>query len=115
MTLLRSTVALLLGAVIASSPALGAKQIATAKLKDLQPVGSATKKQKKLQYDFFLDTGNHEYTCRSKLGATVKPTEFVVGSDMQFEINGQNGQVTSPEGKKAKCSIVRVADLTASQ
>jgi DNA topoisomerase VI subunit B len=86
-----------------------------ATLKDLKTVGSTDKKQKYRQYDLILDTPTNEYICRSKLGKTVKPTEFVVGSTVQFKLNGQNGEATNTMGNTVKCGIVRVAVVPPAQ
>ena len=95
--------------------ALSAATVQMATLKDVQPVGSTTKKQKHQQYDLVIDTTANEYSCRSNLGERVKPTQFVVGSTVEFKLSGQNGEATSPEGKHVKCGIVRVATLPAVQ
>jgi hypothetical protein len=89
--------------------AQAAAVVQTATLRDLQTVGSTSKKQKKQQYDLVLDTTANEYVCRSKLGNKVKPTEFVVGSTVQFKLNGQSGEATNLMGNRIKCEIVRVA------
>jgi hypothetical protein len=36
-----------------------------------------------------------------------------VGSDVTYEINGNKGKVKSAAGKKAECTVVRVAELPA--
>ena len=92
-----------------SLAALAASVTQTATLKDLQTVGTTSKKQKHQQYDFVVDTPTNEYVCRTKLGSSIKPTQFVVGSTLQFKVNGQNGEATTSDGKKTKCAIVRVA------
>jgi hypothetical protein len=107
MTLFRISGLCLAGAVL-STTVLAATVTQTATIKDLQTVGSTTKKQKHQQYDFVLDTSANEYVCRSKLGNNVKPTQFVVGSTVQFNLNGQNGQVKNSAGNNVKCGIVRV-------
>ena len=104
-----------LAVALLSTAAPAATTVQMATLKDLQPVGSTTKKQKRQQYDLVIDTAGNEYTCRSKLGETVKPTQFVVGSTVEFQLSGQNGEATCPEGKRVKCGIVRVATLPAAQ
>jgi hypothetical protein len=43
----------------------------------------------------------------------LKGTDFVVGSDVTYEINGNKGKVKSASGKKAKCTVVRVAESPA--
>jgi dihydrodipicolinate reductase len=98
-----------LAAAVLSTAALADSLVQTATLKDLQTVGTTSKKQKHQQYDLIIDTSTNEYVCRTKLGSSLKPTQFVVGSTLQFKVNGQNGEATTAEGKKTKCAIVRVA------
>ena len=104
----RTLVVCLAGALVSlAAPAESVVQ--TAFLKDLQTVGTTSKKQKHQQYDLVIDTSTNEYVCRTKLGSSLKPTQFVVGSTLQFKVNGQNGEATTADGKKTKCAIVRVA------
>ena len=112
MTLLR-TMAFCLAASLLPAAALSDSLIQTATLKDVQTVGSTSKKQKHQQYDLLVDTSTNEYTCRTKLGSSFNPTQFVVGSPIQFEVDGQKGEATTSTGKKTKCSIVRVAASSA--
>jgi hypothetical protein len=98
-----------------SLSALAASVTQTATLKDLQTVGSTSKKQKHQQYDFVVDTPTNEYVCRSKLGSSVKPTQFVVGSTLEFKVDGQKGQVTNSAGNHVGCGIVKVVAPTAQQ
>jgi hypothetical protein len=111
----RSGLAVLLAGALMSTSALAAALVQTATIKDLQTVGSTTKKQKHQQYDLIIDTTSNEYVCRSKLGGTVKPTQFVVGSTVEFKQNGQNGEVKNSAGNNIKCGIVRVAALSSPQ
>jgi hypothetical protein len=111
----KSGLAVLLAGALTSTSALAAAVVQTATLKDLQTVGSTTKKQKHQQYDLVIDTTSNEYVCRSKLGSTVKPTQFVVSSTLQFKQNGQNGEVKNSAGNSVKCGIVRVGALSAPQ
>jgi hypothetical protein len=83
--------------------------VQTATLKDLQTVGTTSKKQKHQQYDLVVDTSTQEYTCRTKLGGSFNPTQFVVGSPLQFKVNGQKAEASTSTGRKTKCSIVRVS------
>jgi hypothetical protein len=110
---LRKTSCLCLAATLLSAAALADSLVQTATLKDLQTVGSTSKKQKHQQYDLVIDTSTNEYVCRTKLGSSLKPTQFVVGSPLQFKVNGQNGEAITSDGKKTKCGIVRVAAATA--
>jgi len=102
---------LCLAAALLSTVALADDLIQTATLKDLQTVGTTSKKQKHQQYDLVFDTGSTEYVCRTKLGSSLKPMQFVVGSTMEFKVKGQNGEGKTPAGDKVKCGIVKVAPL----
>jgi hypothetical protein len=94
---------------------MAASLVQTATLRDLQTVGTTSKKQKHQQYDLVIDTSTNEYICRTKLGSSLKPTQFVVGSTLEFKLNGQNGEATNSSGNRAKCAIVRVAVSPAPQ
>jgi DNA topoisomerase VI subunit B len=106
---------LCLAAAVFSTAALAATQIQTATLKDLQTVGSTTKKQKHQQYDLVIDTPTNEYVCRTKLGSSMKPTQFVVGSTVEFKFGGQKGELSNSSGNHVNCGIVRVAVLPPTQ
>ena len=106
---LHKTLALCLAGSMLPSLAFAANQIQTATLKDVQTVGSTSKKQKHQQYDLVIDTSSNEYTCRTKLGGSFNPTQFVVGSPLQFKVNGQKGEAKTTDGKKTNCAVVRVA------
>src|ERR1700723_3949245 len=93
---------LYLAVALVSTAAVAANSVEPATLKDLQTVGTTSKKQKHQQYDLVVDTPSNEYVCRSKLGATVKPTQFVVGSTIEFKLNGQNGEAKNSAGNKVK-------------
>jgi len=67
------------------------------------------------QYDFTFDTAQHEYTCRSNENQSVKATDFVVGTEVQYQVNGNKGKVKSSTGKQVSCTIVRVANPPAGQ
>ncbi len=110
MTVYKTSGLFLAGAVL-STAALAASLVQTATLKDLQTVGTTSKKEKHQQYDLVFDTGSTEYVCRTKLGSSLKPTLFVVGSTMEFKVDGQKGEGKTSAGDKVKCGIVRVAAL----
>jgi hypothetical protein len=101
--------------VVLSGAALAADLVQTATLKDLQTVGTTSKKQKHQQYDLIIDTASNEYVCRTKLGSSMKPTQFVVGSPLQFKLNGQSGEATNSSGNHVKCGIVKVTAASAPQ
>ena len=95
-----------------STAALAASLIQTATLKDLQTVGTTSKKQKHQQYDLLIDTPTNEYVCRTKLGSSIKPTQFVVGSSLEFKVDGQKGEVKNTAGNHVGCGIVKVVAPT---
>src|SRR6202789_2884278 len=96
-----------------SAAALAASTTTTATLKNLPTVGTTSKKQKHQQYDFVVDTPTNEYVCRSKLGSSVKPTQFVVGSTLEFKVDGQKGEVKNTAGNHIGCGVVKVVAPTA--
>ena len=92
------------------------KDKGTTNLKDLQPAGTTnTKDQKKQQYDFIFDASGHHYTCRTGPKTSVKATDFVVGSDLKYELDGDKGKLKNTSGKEVKCTVVRVEAVPASQ
>ncbi len=105
---------LYLAVALFSTAAMAASTVEPATLKDLQTVGTTSKKQKHQQYDLVVETPSNEYVCRTKLGSSVKPTQFVVGSPLQFKVSGQNGEATNTAGNHLKCAIVRVGAPTSS-
>jgi hypothetical protein len=105
---LSKSLSLCLAVVVLSGTVLAADLVQTATLKDLQTVGTTSKKQKHQQYDLVIDTASNEYVCRTKLGSSMKPTQFVVGSPLQFKVNGQSGEATNSSGNHVKCGIVKV-------
>jgi hypothetical protein len=92
----------------------GSKIEGTTALKDFQPFGTIDKKtHKNQQYDLSFAAVGKLYTCRSVEKESLKATDFVVGSDVQYQINGDKGKVKNASGKQAECTIVRVAELPA--
>jgi hypothetical protein len=114
MTLLK-TASICLAVTLLPGAAVADSLIQTGTLKDLQTVGTTSKKQKHQQYDLLVDTSTNEYTCRTKLGSSFNPTDFVVGSPLQFKVSGQKGEAITSAGKKTKCAIVRVSATTRPQ
>jgi hypothetical protein len=110
----RYSVALLMMA-IAITAAAGSKIEGTTTLKDFQPTGTTDKTHKHQQYDLSFVASGKQYTCRTNEKESLKATDFVVGSDVKYEIGGSRGKLKSAGGKQVECTIVRVAELPASQ
>jgi hypothetical protein len=91
------------------------KQSGTSKLLNVEPAGTTDKKHKHQQYDFTFDAQTHEYTCRSKEGDKIKATDFVVGTNVDYQVKGNKGKVKGSTGKEVSCTVVRVADVPAAQ
>jgi uncharacterized protein YcfJ len=109
----RNTIALLV-MTIAITAAGGSKIEGTTTLKDFQPAGTTDKKtHKNQQYDLSFAAEGKQYTCRTDEKESLKATDFVVGSDVTYEISGTKGKVKSASGKKAECTVMRVAEVPA--
>jgi uncharacterized protein YcfJ len=54
-----------------------------------------------------------QYTCRSIEKESLKATDFVVGSDVRYEVNGDKGKLKNATGKQLECMVVRVAEVPA--
>src|SRR5258707_944002 len=86
-------------------------------LKDWQPAGVADKHQKKSKhqvYDLTFDANGNEYICRTDADKSVNVTNFVVGSSVNYEMDGKKVKITTPNDKKVSCTIVRVAVIPVS-
>ena len=91
------------------------KETGTTVLKDVQPAGTTDKKHKHQQYDLSLSTtSGTDYTCRTNEKDQVKATDFVVGSSVTYEFKDNKGKLKSSVGKKVDCTVVRVANASAS-
>jgi hypothetical protein len=101
---------LLLCALTASA---GSKESGKATLKNVEPVGTTSKQDKHQQFDFSFEASGKKYTCRSPLGKAVSATDYVVGSDLDYEIKGNSGKLKNSAGKEVKCTIVRVEGISA--
>src|SRR5271169_231082 len=92
----------------------GSKIEGTTTLKDFQPFGTIEKKtHKNQQYDLSFAAMGKLYTCRSVEKESLKATDFVVGSDVQYQINGDKGKVKNGSGKEVECTVMRVAEVPA--
>jgi hypothetical protein len=92
----------------------GSKVEGTTSLKDLQPFGTIDKKtHKHQQFDLSFVALGKQYSCRTIEKDSLKATDFVIGSGLEYEINGDKAKVKSVSGKKVECTIVRVAEAPA--
>jgi len=90
------------------------KDSGTTTLKDVQPAGTIDKNHKHQQYDLsFVSSTGMDYTCRTSEKTSVKATDFVVGSNVNYQVDGNKGKVKSSAGKQLSCTIVRVANVAA--
>jgi hypothetical protein len=87
------------------------KKSGTTTLKDVQPAGTTDKDHKHQQYDLsFVSSTGEDYTCRTSAKKSVNATDFVVGSNVNYQVDGNKGKVKSSAGKQLNCTIVRVAN-----
>ena len=102
--------AVMLGMAIPALPAFAATKLqGVTKLKDSAPVGMPDKKHKQHQaFDLSFDAAGKAYTCRTDASKSMNATDFVVGSSVNYEVDGQKGKIRTAEGKKVECRIVRV-------
>ena len=90
-------------------PAFAGKKLeGTTTLKDSQPYGTKDKEHKHQAYDLSFQAQGSDYTCRTDPGKSMNATDFVVGTEMKYKINGNNAEIKTPQDKKDECKIVRV-------
>ena len=112
---MRKTLALLGIVVFWTALALAAnKESGSTTLTNVQPAGTTDKQHKKQQFDLTFSGFRNEYTCRTNENQKVQATQFVVGTTVNYKIDGDKGEVKSTSsGKNAKCTLVRVAAISA--
>jgi uncharacterized protein YcfJ len=108
------TVALLTLAITITATA-GSKIEGATTLKDFQPAGTVDKDHKNQQYDLSFAAAGKQYTCRTSEKKSINATDFIVGSDVKYQIDGNKGKVKNSSGKQIECTVVRVADASAPQ
>ncbi|MBV8810244.1 MAG: hypothetical protein JO033_16360 [Acidobacteriaceae bacterium] len=112
---MRRLIALTMLTMVALNAVAGAKDSGTTTLKDVQPVGVTDKKHKHQQYDLsFISSTGKDYTCRTGEKTSVKATDLVVGSNVNYQVDGNKGKMKTSAGKQFSCTIVRVAIAPAS-
>lgn len=97
-------------------PAAAATKVdGTSVLKDLQPTGSVDKQHKHQAYDLSFQASGRLYTCRTDPHHSVNAVDFVVGRQVQYEIDGKKVKIRTPDNKQVGCKIVRVEETSALQ
>ena len=100
---------LLLTMVFVLTAGAAKKNAGATTLKDVQPAGTTdTKEKKNQQYDFIFEASGNHYTCRTSPKTSVKVIDFVVGSDVKYELDSDKGKLKTTAGKEVKCTVVRV-------
>lgn len=84
-------------------------------LKEVQPAGLKAKDMKHQVYDLFFDAQGKSYTCRTNSGKSMDATEFIVGSSVRVELDGNKAKLKTPQNKKVECEIVRAEMLPAAR
>jgi hypothetical protein len=82
-------------------------------LKDSQPYGTTDKEHKHQAYDLSFETQSKRYTCRTDPSKSMNATDFVVGSQINYEINGNKVKIRTPQNKEVECKVVRVEQVSA--
>jgi len=80
-------------------------------LKEVQPAGVKTKDDKHQVYDLFFEAQGKTYTCRTNPKKSMNATDFVVGSSLRVELDGNKAKLKTQENKKVECEIVRAEML----
>ena len=106
-------IAVLLLVMASVRPSAAKKVTGATNLKDLQPAGTTdTKDKKNQQFDFVFEVSGNRYTCRTSPKNSLKATDFVVGSDVKYEVDENKAKLKTTAGKEAKCTVVRVEKLS---
>jgi FPC/CPF motif-containing protein YcgG len=93
--------------------AMAEKQKGATTLKDVQPAGTTDKKNKNQQFDFSFDASGMSYICRTSHKTKMKATDFVVGTNLTYQLDEHEGKLKNASGKEVKCTVVRVEKLPA--
>src|ERR1700752_4495992 len=86
-------------------PSLADKIKADTTLKEVQPPGVKDPDQKHQVYDLFFDAQGKTYTCRTDSGKSMNATDFVVGSSIHLELDGNKAKIKTRDNKKVECEI----------
>ena len=93
--------------------AMAKKDKGATTLKDVQPAGTTDKNNKNQQFDFSFDASGMSYVCRTSHKTKLKATDFIVGTNLIYELDEHEGKLKNTSGKQVKCTVVRVEKLPA--
>jgi hypothetical protein len=109
-----TTMAILgIATIAATLPASAAKIEGSTILKDSQPAGTTDKEHKHQAYYLSFEAQGKSYTCRTSSGKSINATDFVVGTHINYQIEGDKTKIKTPQGKQIQCKIVRVEAVPA--
>ena len=60
-----------------------------------------------------MSSTGKDYTCRTSESKSVKATDLVVGSTVNYKIDEEKAKLKTSAGKEFSCVIVRVANAVA--
>lgn len=103
---------LTIACIAIAAPALASKIEGSTILKDSQPTGTIDKEHKHQAYDLFFQAEGRQYTCRTDPNKSMNATDFVVGSDIKYQIDGTKVKIKTPQGKQVECKVVRVENVS---
>ena len=107
---MRKTITFALILLLAGAALAANKESGSTTLTNVQPAGTTDKKHKKQQYDLSFTSTTNDYTCRTNENEKVNATDWVVGSSINYKINGNKGEIKNTQSNKnVKCMVVRVA------
>lgn len=86
--------------IVLTLPALAAKIEGTTTLKDSQPTGQPDKEHKHQAYDLFFEASDKQYTCRTNPKHSMNATDFVVGTNLKYQIDGNKAKLRPPRANK---------------
>src|ERR1700745_1360673 len=93
--------------------AMAKKEKGTTTLKDVQPAGTTDKKNNNQQFDFSFAASGMSYVGATSHDTKLKATEFVVGTNLTYEMDEHKGKLKNASGEQVKCTVVRVEKLPA--
>jgi hypothetical protein len=82
-------------------------------LKDVQTAGTQSKDQKHQIFDLFFESQSHTYVCRTNYKKSMNAADFIVGSPINYEIDGDKVKIKTQQNKKVECKVVRVEQTSA--